>query len=171
MTNKKLDTAVEVESVDALVAARLAELTKDSLLEALFDGPIDKKRIGVHDPIGNGEEIIDELNELECRLRALGLKYGKLGGAMRLKAEYDAESREEELMLVTQAQSILDAGKALIAIVWSNIRMRLNVGHEYGIGIREGIKFVQFKHKDEMPNIGKLLAKKLIELSPDDLDE
>lgn len=171
MTKKLADTAVETDSVETLVKARLEELTKDSLLEGLFDAPLDMKRIGVHDPVGEGEEVIGELNELECRLRALGLKYGKLGGAMRLKAEYDAESKEEEMSLVTQAQAIIDAGKGLISVVWSNIRMRFNVGHEYGVGIRDGLKIVQFKHKEDKPNIGKLLAKKLISLGPDDLDD
>lgn len=131
--------------------AKKAKVDLNTLLAGTFLEEILKtKGKGSRSPVdekNGGEVVIGKMTDLELRLNALNNEYGKIGGILQAKLQYEdiPEDKVEETTI--QVMNISARQEIYNKLMWQILRERHPVANEHTIGIRENEQVVMFKNR------------------------
>ncbi len=103
------------------------------------------------------------MTAVERKLYGLLAQYGKLGGGIALKLEYDSLSDDESVLLEVAGRELKSKLKALRQLMWVLIKERLveELGAEFSVGVRadfEIVRFIDNRKQNEPPEFIKKLV-------------
>ena len=96
----------------------------------------------------DGEEVLGTMSQLERKLWSLAKKYGKISGALKVQAKFDAATEQEKSRLYNASNDADYQSAAILELFWALIRERLQVTPGFAIGARTGFTIVQFRKRE-----------------------